>query len=90
MVGKPNESVVSHRFFRARTAEALGRALKQVRAEHDMTQGELAHAIESSRPTISRMERGSSVASDVVLAALARCGYELVVVPRGAVISVRP
>lgn len=83
-------SHVSHRFYRARTAGALANAVRGARDTHGLTQSELADAIGSSRPTISRMERGAPVAADTVLAALAECGYEVVVVPRGSRVTVAP
>lgn len=81
-------SHLSHRFFRARSSTALAAALRGVRDARGLSQSELAHAIGSSRPTVSRMERGAPVATDTVLAALAECGYEVVIVPRGSAVTV--
>lgn len=84
-----DESSVTQRFYRARDTAGLGRAVQGVRTARRYTQDELAHMIDSSRPTISRLERGAAATStDTLLDALAACGYELVVVPRGARITV--
>ena len=79
---------MSRRFYRARTGRALADAVRGARGSRGLTQTELAEAIGSSRPTVSRIERGVPVAVDTVMAALAECGYEIVVVPRGSVITV--
>lgn len=83
-----DESFVSRRHYRARTLSALGSALQGTRIARGYTQDDLARVIGSSRPTISRMERGNPATTDTVLDALAACGYELVVVPRGATVTV--
>ncbi|WP_448059399.1 helix-turn-helix domain-containing protein [Cellulomonas hominis] len=76
------------RWFRARNAAGLARAVQDVRRASGLTQDELAAAIGSSRPTLSRLERGGATSTDTVLAAMARCGYEIVVVPRGSTVTV--
>lgn len=76
------------RFHRARSVDALGDAVQAARTARGLTQSELAQAIGSSRPTISRMERGLPTATDTLIEALTECGYELVVVPRGAPVTV--
>ncbi|HEY0216486.1 MAG TPA: helix-turn-helix transcriptional regulator [Cellulomonas sp.] len=83
-----NESQVTRRFYRARSLTALAAALKGARSTRGYTQDDLAAAIGSSRPTISRMERASPATTDTLLAALSACGYELVVVPRGSTVTV--
>lgn len=86
-----SESETMHRrFYRARSAAALATAVRSVRSASGTTQSELAHAIRSSRPTISRMERGLPTATDTLIDALTECGYELVVVPRGSLVTVEP
>jgi DNA-binding XRE family transcriptional regulator len=90
MADNADESPPTHRFYRARSAEALGHALQAVRVTAGHTQTDLARAIGSSRPTLSRMENGNPTTTDTVLDALTACGYELVVVPRGSHISVTP
>jgi transcriptional regulator with XRE-family HTH domain len=76
------------RWYRARTRSALGDALQRVRQDRGATQHELAERIGSSRPTLSRLERGESSQADTILAILAATGYELVVVPRGSRVTV--
>lgn len=76
------------RWYRARTLDALGQAVRGARETRGLTQDELADLIASSRPTLSRLERGHTVSAATVLDALARCGYEVVVVPRGAQVDV--
>jgi HTH-type transcriptional regulator / antitoxin HipB len=83
-----DESHLSRRFYRARTADALGAALQGARRAQGLTQDDLAAVIGSSRPTLSRLERGGPVATDTLVEALAACGYELVVVPRGTSVTV--
>lgn len=91
MVEASNESEVTRRrFYRARSADALATAVQSVRTANGRTQTELATAIGSSRPTISRMERGLPTATDTLVDALTECGYELVVVPRGSLVTVVP
>jgi DNA-binding XRE family transcriptional regulator len=76
------------RFFRARSASGLASAVRGVRTASGRTQTEMAEAIRSSRPTISRMERGLPTATDTLIDALTECGYELIVIPRGARVTV--
>ncbi len=78
------------RFYRARTTGALGAAVQSARTASGRTQTDLAEVIGSSRPTVSRMERGQPTATDTLIAALTASGYELVVIPRGARITVKP
>lgn len=75
-------------WYRARTRHAIGSAVQDIRRASDVNQTLLARKIGSSRPTISRMERGEAVSVDTVLDALAALGYEIVVVPRGRMIRV--
>ncbi len=86
------ESEMSPRrpWFRARTQAGLGRAIRRARQTAGFSQDELAAEATTSRPTLSRLERGASVASKTVLAAAAACGYEIVLVPRGARVTVGP
>lgn len=90
MADSTDESPPMHRFYRARSTEALGHVLQAVRVAAGHTQTDLARAIGSSRPTLSRMENGNPATTSTVLDALTACGYELVVVPRGSHISVTP
>ncbi|MGF0116041.1 helix-turn-helix transcriptional regulator [Promicromonospora sp. Marseille-Q5078] len=77
-------------WFRARTGPALGTAIKRARERALLSQDELAEAAGTSRPTVSRLERGASVASGTVIELASACGYEIVLVPRGARITVEP
>ncbi|WP_250445773.1 helix-turn-helix transcriptional regulator [Actinotalea sp. C106] len=88
MSRESDESLTSRRFYRARSLSALATALQGARSTRGLTQDELARTIGSSRPTISRMERAKPASTDTLLDALAVCEYELVVVPRGAVVTV--
>ncbi|NCT91964.1 helix-turn-helix transcriptional regulator [Cellulomonas sp. APG4] len=77
------------RWFRARTPAALGAALRHVRRSRGLTQTELGDRIGASRPTVSRMDRGSETVSlGTVLDVVAECGFELIVVPRGSMLKV--
>lgn len=75
-------------WFRARSPHALGTAVASARRARGLTQTELAGRTSSSRATVSRLERGGSTTTDTLLDALARCGYEVVVVPRDAKVTV--
>jgi transcriptional regulator with XRE-family HTH domain len=90
MANSADESPVIQRFYRARSLDGLASAVAGARAARHLTQEDLGRAIGSSRPTISRLERGIATGADTVLDALAACGYELVVVPRGATVTVTP
>ncbi|MCP2264122.1 helix-turn-helix domain-containing protein [Promicromonospora thailandica] len=76
------------RWFRARSLAALGAALKGARESTGLSQSELAAEIDSSRPTLSRLERGIPVTTEVLTRALARAGYEIYLVPRTARVRV--
>ena len=78
------------RWFRARTLGALGTAMSEVRRDSGFTQEQAGSLTGTSRPTISRMERGRPGPSSAVVDLLTACGYELVVVPRGARVIVEP
>lgn len=77
-------------FYRTRSVESLGRAVATLRANHGMTQEALGDVIDPSRPTISRLENGADVAVSAVVESLTALGYEIVLVPRGAEITVNP
>ncbi len=76
-------------WYRARTPAALGLAVRGVREANAMTQAQIAARVRTSRATISRIERGAPASSETLIAALAACGYELVVVPRDAALQVK-
>lgn len=91
MMDARDDSRPTHRrYYRARTTRALADAVRAVRTASGKSQTDLAEVIGSSRPTISRMERGQPIATDTVIDALTACGYELVVVPRGSLVIVVP
>lgn len=75
-------------WYRARSLVSLGAALAQQRKDAGLDQQQMSAAINSSRPTISRMERGEAVSSKTVWDAVACGGYELIIVPRGAHVTV--
>lgn len=75
-------------WYRARSTAALGAAVQGARQGAGFNQADLAERADTSRPTISRLERGQVVTTTTLLDTLAACGYELVVVPRGARILV--
>ncbi|MCF4120071.1 helix-turn-helix domain-containing protein [Antribacter sp. KLBMP9083] len=75
-------------WYRARGLAAIGAAVRGARESTGLTQNQMAEHIGSSRPTISRLERGVVVSTDVLAGALAEAGYELYVVPRGARVTV--
>jgi HTH-type transcriptional regulator/antitoxin HipB len=76
------------RWFRARGLAALGAAVRGARESAGLSQSELADLIGSSRPTLSRLERGVPVTTDALTKSLARAGYEIYVIPRTAHIRV--
>ena len=78
------------RWYRARTKSSLGAALKSIRQRAGTSQSELAARVSSSRPHLSRLERGTSPQVDTLMQLLDLQGYELVVVPRGSTVTVEP
>jgi transcriptional regulator with XRE-family HTH domain len=80
---------MSRPWFRARTLAALGTAVAEIRRAAGLTQTDAADVAGSSRPTISRMERGQPVTSSLLIAMLEGTGYEVVIVPRGARVIVQ-
>ena len=77
-------------WYRARTGASLGRAMADIRRAAGLSQTDLAEAVRSSRPTISRMERGLPVSSEVLVELLTLTGYEILLVPRGSHTTVAP
>jgi HTH-type transcriptional regulator / antitoxin HipB len=76
-------------WYRARTLDSLGAALADLRDLRGLTQTDLAEKTGTSRPTISRIERGEAASDETILKAMAAMGYELVAVPRGREIRVQ-
>lgn len=79
---------MSRQWYRIRTTLALGEALATIRREQGWTQDEAAAHAQASRPTISRMERGDSTSTATVLTVASECGYDVVLVPKGARLTV--
>ncbi len=75
-------------WFRVRTLTALGEALAGARQSAGLNQTKAAELTNTSRPTISRAERGHPVSTDTVISLLAGTGYEVLVVPRGSQVTV--
>ena len=75
-------------WYRARSLSGAGSALQEIRRDVGISQDDAARQIGSSRPTLSRMERGEAVQSDVLFDLAARLGYEFVLVPRGSDLKV--
>jgi HTH-type transcriptional regulator / antitoxin HipB len=71
-------------WFRARSQKALGFALSEIRKSAETSQSEAAELTQSSRATISRMERGLPVSSATIMDLLEHTAYEILLVPRGA------
>lgn len=78
------------RWYRARTKLALGQALQAIRQRAGATQEDLAGRAGTSRPHLSRVERGTSPQLDTLMAYVDVSGYELLLVPRGSVVRVEP
>lgn len=55
---------------------ALGRRIRDARNQRGLTQQALADALDASRDTVWRMERGENVTSDTVVAALRYLGLD--------------
>lgn len=71
-------------WFRVRSQQSLGFALSELRKFRGISQAEAAEQAGSSRPTISRMERGLPVSSATMMDLLEHARYEILLVPRGA------
>lgn len=71
-------------WFRARSARSLGDSLAEIRKRAGLSQSEVAELTRTSRPTVSRMERGLPVSSATIVNLLEQARYEIVLVPRGA------
>ena len=78
------------RWYRARTKVALGDALQSIRRRASDTQDDAAAKAGASRPHLSRIERGTTPQLDTLMFYLDEYGYEMVLVPRGSDVTVRP
>ena len=65
-----------------------GVAVAGMRETRRLTQSDLARKAGTSRPTISRLERGKAISDETVLNIVASMGYELIAVPRGYMVRV--
>jgi DNA-binding XRE family transcriptional regulator len=72
----------------ARGAEGLGRALRDRRQERGWTQQDLADWLDVDRTTIVRMEAGRTPALARFADALSLLGADLMVVTRGARLTI--
>jgi len=75
-------------WYRARTLAALGMALAEIRKDAGLSQSDAAARTRTSRPTISRMERGKPGATATVVDLLAATRYEILIVPRGSQVTI--
>jgi DNA-binding XRE family transcriptional regulator len=69
------------------SANDLGRAIKELRAELGMTQEALASWCGVSRQTIVSLEHGGPVAVTVALTAITLLGAKLIVAPKNLVLD---
>jgi DNA-binding XRE family transcriptional regulator len=65
----------------------LGRAIKRLRGDRQLTQGQLAAWLDVSRQTVISLEQGGPVSVTVVMRALAILGGKVVIAPKGAIVS---
>lgn len=72
----------------ARGAEGLGRAIRDLRRERGWTQADLAGWLGVVRSTIVRMEAGRHPALARFADALSLLGADVLVVPRGARLTI--
>ena len=82
------ENVSRRRWYRARAAQDLGRAIRSIRRAAAITQFQLADETAISRSTIQRLEHGAEVSLATAITVLGDLGYEIIVVPRGAALEV--
>lgn len=76
-------------WFRARTSVDLGSALAESRSARAMTQSELAVQLGVNRGTLITIEAGRNRAINRLVEAFAIFGYDIVLVPRSATVTVR-
>ena len=75
-------------WMRTRGPEALARAVASCRQNAGMTQAQLARRLRINRTTLLDMEAGRNQAVARAAEALSVLGYDLVVVPRSAKVTV--
>ena len=65
----------------------LGRAIRQLRTDRALTQGQLAAWLSVSRQTVISLEHGGPVSVAVAMRAIAILGNKVVVAPKNAILS---
>lgn len=75
-------------WYHGKTRQEIASALRQIRTESDITQEQLATILDSSRATISRLERDQDVSLELAVKAFRALGYQLVAVPFGSRVQV--
>jgi DNA-binding transcriptional regulator YiaG len=75
-------------WVRVKGSRHLGEALEQVRRGTGLTQAELAERLDVTRTTVIDMEKGRPAAIRRLVDWLSILGYDLVIVPRGARVTV--
>ena len=75
-------------WVRPRGRGALATALAACRKASGMTQESLAERLEANRTTVLNMEAGRNPALNRWADAIALLGYDIIVVPRGAKVTV--
>jgi len=75
-------------WFRIRNIAGLERALIGVRAKCNLTQADIAEKLHVDRTTVIRMENGSNKNMARFVNAFSVAGYDLIAVPRNAVVTV--
>ncbi len=64
----------------------LGRGIRRLRAERELTQEQLAAWLGVSRQTVVSLERGGPVSVAVAMRALAILGSKVVIAPKDAIL----
>lgn len=75
-------------WFRIRNKEGLEQALVGIRAQSHLTQADVAEKLHVDRATVIRMENGSNKNMTRIIDAFSVVGYDLIAVPRNAVVIV--
>lgn len=75
-------------WLRPRGRDALAQAISACRQAAGLTQEQLAHRLHINRTTVIDMEAGRNQALGRAAEALGLLGYDLLVVPRGAKVTV--
>jgi len=83
-------SEISDPWYRARSRDDIGSAVRKARKREGANQVDLADRVGVSRSTVQRLERGDDVSVDSLLSTLAELGLEAILVPRGARVTVSP